>query len=49
MTDEKELPTVSKERLKELMARGREIRKAVQERFKPLLNVSNEKMNRRLK
>jgi hypothetical protein len=47
--DKKKLPHVSKERLKELKEEGRKLREAVRKRLAPLLNVSYEKMHRRLK
>ena len=43
------LPTVTPERLRELMEEGRKLRKAIQKRLAPLLNVSHEKMNRRFR
>ena len=47
--DKKPLPTVTPERRRELLEQGRKLRKAMQKRLAPLLNVSHEKMNRRLK
>lgn len=42
------LPTVSEERRRELLERGRDVRRRIQERFKPLLEVGEAKLNRRL-
>lgn len=42
------LPTVSAERRRELLAYGRTVRKNLQDRFKPLLEVKESKLNRRL-
>lgn len=49
MTDSnKKLPHITPERLQELREQGRKLRAAIKERLRPLLNVSYEKMNRRL-
>ena len=48
-TRKPDLPTITPERLRELREQGRKLRKAIQKRLAPLLNVSHEKMNRRLR
>jgi len=47
--ESRKIPIVSPERLAELMEKGRNIRKDLQKRLKPLLQVDESKMNRRLK
>lgn len=46
---EKPLPSLTPEQIKELLDRGRKIRKALQARLKPLLNVDPVVMMRRKK